>query len=235
MVEKRYYKDRFCRCGCGGRIQVQSHHKSQGIPRYINHHYSKSKEGREQKSYATKNRIGGYSGVWAKKSANHIKSYKRGKHYGKKLGAAMKGNKRMDLLKMKAGFQRWKKENPDLHRAHQKEAGIKGGIATTILQHKRGFISEPEKRVKSILPEDFRHNKKFGRFFPDFRSERRKIIIEVDGVRWHSMPHRIISDRKRENFFRSEGYMVIHITDIQVMSDLMAVKRDLRGYISDIK
>jgi len=33
-----YYPDRFCACGCGGRIKVQSYHKYGGIPDYIRGH-----------------------------------------------------------------------------------------------------------------------------------------------------------------------------------------------------
>jgi len=33
-----YYPDRVCKCGCGERIKVQSHHKYQGIPEYISGH-----------------------------------------------------------------------------------------------------------------------------------------------------------------------------------------------------
>ena len=33
-----YYLDRFCKCGCGGRIRVQPHHKYFGFPVYIDGH-----------------------------------------------------------------------------------------------------------------------------------------------------------------------------------------------------
>jgi len=33
-----YYPDRVCKCGCGGRILVQPHHKYYGIPNYISGH-----------------------------------------------------------------------------------------------------------------------------------------------------------------------------------------------------
>jgi len=33
-----YYPDRVCKCGCGGRIKVQSHHKYGGIPEYARGH-----------------------------------------------------------------------------------------------------------------------------------------------------------------------------------------------------
>lgn len=33
-----YYPDRFCACGCNGRIRVYSHHKGSGIPNFIHGH-----------------------------------------------------------------------------------------------------------------------------------------------------------------------------------------------------
>lgn len=33
-----YYPGRFCACSCGGRIEVKSHHKKYGIPKYISGH-----------------------------------------------------------------------------------------------------------------------------------------------------------------------------------------------------
>ena len=38
-----YYPNRFCACGCGGRIRVQSHHKYSGIPEYIKGHSKRNK------------------------------------------------------------------------------------------------------------------------------------------------------------------------------------------------
>jgi len=48
----KYYPDRVCACGCGGKIKVYPHHKYTGIPRYILYHYipnelaTKSNKGR---------------------------------------------------------------------------------------------------------------------------------------------------------------------------------------------
>jgi hypothetical protein len=43
-----YYPDRVCKCGCGGRIKVQPHHKYQGIPEYIRGHHMKTDEHRQR-------------------------------------------------------------------------------------------------------------------------------------------------------------------------------------------
>ena len=41
---ERYYKNRFCVCGCGGKIPIKPWHKNQGIPEYLQGHYWRGKE-----------------------------------------------------------------------------------------------------------------------------------------------------------------------------------------------
>ena len=43
IKDLEYYLDRYCACGCGGRIKVQPHHKYYGIPKYIDGHSRKGK------------------------------------------------------------------------------------------------------------------------------------------------------------------------------------------------
>jgi len=43
LKDLEYYPDRFCACGCGGRILVKPHHKFYGIPKYISHHFYKDR------------------------------------------------------------------------------------------------------------------------------------------------------------------------------------------------
>lgn len=51
----------------------------------------------------------------------------------------------------------------------------------------------------------------FKRYCADFVLRRDRIILEVDGVHWHSMkPER---DRKRDAFFRRNGWRVVRVTD----------------------
>jgi len=38
-----FYPDRFCECGCGGKIPIQKHHRYHGIPKYIYGHHSVGK------------------------------------------------------------------------------------------------------------------------------------------------------------------------------------------------
>ncbi len=43
-----FYPDRVCKCGCGGRIRVQKHHKRYGIPEYIHGHHRRGTNGWNQ-------------------------------------------------------------------------------------------------------------------------------------------------------------------------------------------
>ena len=40
-MEKKYY-DHTCACGCGGKLEIQYHHKYTGILRYISGHNLKN-------------------------------------------------------------------------------------------------------------------------------------------------------------------------------------------------
>ncbi|MBE3101935.1 MAG: HNH endonuclease [Firmicutes bacterium] len=46
----KYYPDRVCACGCGGRINVRFQHKYEGIPKYIQGHNKMPKEVKEKLS-----------------------------------------------------------------------------------------------------------------------------------------------------------------------------------------
>lgn len=222
-----------CACGCGQEIVIKPHHKYKGIPRYINFHYLKSSEGRKEKSDAVKNQEDGYGGDYRVRISCTLKDRPFSKETRDKISYALKGNTNQDLSKLTNGFQKWRKTNPQKHRDHQRKAGVKGGIATTILQTKHGFLSQPEKTMRLWLPTDFIHNIRLGRYFPDFMSDQRMMIIEVDGVHWHTKPDHIERDRKKDNFYRLMGYKVSRITDLAIINTPDLVQKELKILLGD--
>lgn len=42
-IERVSKEKHFCKCGCGGLIKIQSHHKKYGVPDYIHGHHSRGK------------------------------------------------------------------------------------------------------------------------------------------------------------------------------------------------
>ena len=72
----------------------------------------------------------------------------------------------------------------------------------------RKNMSYPEKIAFDFLTKNqikFDHNKKIGRYYPDFVID--KLIIEIDGERWHDKE----KDSKRDLELQMLGYTVIRI------------------------
>ena len=67
---------------------------------------------------------------------------------------------------------------------------------------------------------DAKHNQRIGRYFPDFVVE--KVIVEIDGERWHSSPSQIAHDKRRDSELRSMGYIVHRIPAKSRIEDALA-------------
>ena len=80
--------------------------------------------------------------------------------------------------------------------------------------------SKPELKLEKIMINNnicgFKHFIPVKGFYPDFINENKKIIIEVDGVYWHSLPCNIKRDKQKNYVYKSNGYKVLRLTDIEV-------------------
>lgn len=113
----------------------------------------------------------------------------------------------------------------ELHPELAKERGLK----SIELQTKKGFFSKPERIMKNILPTDFIHNERLGNIgVPDFHSKKRKIIIEVDGIYWHSKEENKKRDKAKDSYYKKMGYEVYRFKDIDIVKDIDSVKERLR-------
>jgi very-short-patch-repair endonuclease len=86
-----------------------------------------------------------------------------------------------------------------------------------------------------ILDADGVHYEKFGtigRYVPDALLPNHKVIIEVDGVRWHR--RRVDHDRKRDRYLADQGYTVIHFTDIELTTPKQA-REFIEPALADVK
>ncbi len=134
---------------------------------------------------------------------------------------------------------KWKSEDPARAREQSKlvikqtllrypDLTKKAGALSVEKQSRRGFISEPERNVKNFLPEDFIHGRMLGYYVPDFRSEKRKLIIEVDGVYWHGEKrlHQIKHDIEKNNYYSNLGYKVIRLP-IPQKPDYLIIEKEI--------
>lgn len=66
-------------------------------------------------------------------------------------------------------------------------------------------------------------------FFPDFN-----LVIEVDGIYWHTLPGRAELDEKRNKQLQEKGYNIIRFTDKDIEDDLINVQDKIRDIILPI-
>jgi len=69
---------------------------------------------------------------------------------------------------------------------------------------------------------NFRRQAPIGRYFADFASHGRKLVIEVDGGVHERLDDVILRDAERQRWMEDEGYTVLRFTDRQVSDDVEA-------------
>jgi very-short-patch-repair endonuclease len=85
----------------------------------------------------------------------------------------------------------------------------------------RKNMSFPERLVFDLFIDkkiNFEHNKYIKPFWPDFVIEN-KLIIEIDGERWHDKE----KDFQKDIFFHSHGYRVVRIPAKEVLKNPLIV------------
>jgi len=121
--------------------------------------------------------------------------------------------------------ERLMREDPEGYKLQRRNTGIELNKKYPNLKYRRieiqsekGFISKPQKVMRKCLPEDFVMDKQFGYSIPDFRSEERKIIVEVDGEYHHgkNFPKNIKRDKRYNKEWIEKGYKVFRIPSKQV-------------------
>lgn len=94
------------------------------------------------------------------------------------------------------------------------------------LANNRTKMSFPEKVLYDYLKSKkikFKHNEYIKPYWPDFLIG--KLIIEVDGQRWHDKEY----DKKRDEFLISKGYIVERFSAKDIIKDVSIVDTVIRG------
>lgn len=144
-----------------------------------------------------------------------------------------KKHPRMASERMKKTIKEWKERDPEGY----SKACAKGMVSNALKKP-----TKPEKKMQSLLPKDFAYNKlmrlQTGYCVPDFRSLKRKIIIEVDGpTHYRTMGTKYSSerlqktklkDKLRKKEWRKNGYKVYRFFDFDVMKNEKRVRKKLK-------
>jgi very-short-patch-repair endonuclease len=68
-------------------------------------------------------------------------------------------------------------------------------------------------------------------FLVDAAWHRERVVVELDGYRWHRSRMRQESDRNREVKLRSAGWLPLRYSSLQVFDARLAVVADLAGVL----
>lgn len=241
---------KLCKCGCGEEIKIKPFHKYQGIPEYINHHYVKTNDFKEnrRKLQADPNSIYN-SKEYREKIGQGGKNRINTKEYREKCRIAKLGDKNPNFQKipkhLKDIHKNWKEKDPEGYKKHQHEAGKKAFLACPRIS----LIELKFQRILKELNIDFIPQFDFVLGFADILIKP-NIILFIDGDFWHGNPIRFkqfsqkqmeqkIKDERQNIFLKLKGYNVIRLWeyDLKDLDDnsiknliLDIIVNDKQGY-----
>lgn len=70
-----------------------------------------------------------------------------------------------------------------------------------------------------------------GGFFPDFINQKDKLIIEIDGDYWHSLPGIVEKDKRKFKEYERQGYKVLVIKDYELKNLDQTIKKVNKFYL----
>jgi very-short-patch-repair endonuclease len=106
-------------------------------------------------------------------------------------------------------------KNSKLH--HQRRTEVEGIFAHGNVSKIQGEASI-EKKIRECLEQfhiKFRQRQKIGRYHADFLIENTKIIIECDGIYWHSLEH-AQKEIFIKHFSKQKGYRVYRFPEEEI-------------------
>jgi len=88
-------------------------------------------------------------------------------------------------------------------------------------------------REKKINGHKFRRQQPIFDYIADFYCNELKLIIKVDGE-IHSLPEKTNYDLKRDKILKINGYNIIHLTNLEIETELDSTINKLILYINEI-
>ena len=87
-------------------------------------------------------------------------------------------------------------------------------------------------RRKQILRVQFYRQKPIGNYIVDFFAPEAKLVIEIDGSQ-HMSESGVLKDKKRDDYLRGEGLLVLRFHDSEVLIDTEAVTEMIFRILSE--
>jgi len=79
----------------------------------------------------------------------------------------------------------------------------------------------------------FIHGQNLFHYYPDFIIDGYNLIVECDGLFWHSSDKAIKRDREKDDFLESKGYTVLRFTDNQINKDVFSCIDEIERIMSN--
>ena len=92
---------------------------------------------------------------------------------------------------------------------------------------KSSSLEELVARALTLRGYSFERHTQFGPYFVDFCFPERKLIVEVDGDYWHSLPKQVSKAIRRDAYLRACGFGVYHLTEHAIKHDALAFQMAL--------
>jgi very-short-patch-repair endonuclease len=144
---------------------------------------------------------------------------------GTKLRPEQRENVRQAVIR-RLNDPRERKKISDARKKYLEEhpEAVKRLVSAGTRSRKKGEMTSIETMVAEVLTDQgyaYAYEKPVGRYAPDF-TVCENIIIEVDGVRWHSTSEQILRDQKRDMELTAAGYQVIRLKEEWIRADVGA-------------
>ncbi len=109
------------------------------------------------------------------------------------------------------------------------------GLSSTIKQQKNKGLNKLEMKGREILTDigiEFEEQVlMFDKFLVDVLIPSKKLIIQWDGVYWHTKPKRMLLDKSQDAYFKKSGYKVLRVTDKEIKNNIGKVYANIKRAI----
>ena len=99
----------------------------------------------------------------------------------------------------------------------------------------KGRPSSLERRVATVLTqlgEPYYAQMPLGPWCADFFLPRLNLVLECDGIYWHTQEHVQVRDRRKDGWLRKHGYGIVRLTEAEIRADAsLAVRKALFDFM----
>jgi len=120
-------------------------------------------------------------------------------------------------------------------RNEDKEQMLMNSIKGNLAQQNKYGLNKLELEGRRILEDigiDYEEQVlMFNKFLVDILIQEKNLIIQWDGIYWHTKPRRVLLDKSQDSYLKKCGYKVLRITDEEIKNDRGGVYDNIKRAI----